>query len=185
MNYKLYTVLILFLFLFSGCGGVKETFHENCLQDISIYSSENLHFYTIKNEGKYYYTWFKVPKEDYNFCFHVPNSSYVNSCETVKSNKWYAKKLPINTKITFDGLAVKTRLWGIDKFVAGPQYRTLFRGELDSGQNIWVSTSDLLRIFERTQNRVLKNKDAFEKLEIRERIIRGELAIDDWNCSIK
>jgi len=193
------------LLLFS-CGGVRTTRINNCVKKTSIYSTEDLQLYAVKDNSRYKsYASLDIPKDNFYLCFNDKKSGIMDQCGDYEYLGFVAKKLPVDTKISFDGFVAKTVKWGFDTINTGASPTTWLRGQLDSGDIIWVSAHDLMWFFERKRDITPKNRKAYIQLRMEERIptpiqydsdgkpIKESIEkhyqalsrIENWDCSLK
>lgn len=113
--------------------------------------------------------------------------------------------LPTGTKIVLDGFATKTVNWGLETIDAGPSPTTWFRGEVN-GKIIWITSHDLMWMFQSESNFKSVNQQTFEALKFQQRMPQPfkrnpdgsaehvswlrhyeseQKNIAEWNCELK
>ena len=78
-------------------------------------------------------------------------------------------ELETGSKVELSGVAIYTIKWGLSTIDSGPSPTTWFKGTIH-GKSIWISTTQLLRMFESSSNFKDPNLDAFNKLKFSKRM---------------
>ncbi len=205
-KHLIFPIVLALLLLLTSCGGVEETRIADCVDQASIYSTEDLQFYAVSdNSRNKSYASLDIPDDEFYLCFNDKKSNITDQCADYDYLGFNAKKLTAGTKISFDGYVVKTVKWGITTIDSGPSPTTWLRAKLDSGEIIWVSGHELMWFFERNRDITPTNKKAYEQLRIEERLpspiqynaqnrpteesmeknYREQSRIENWDCSIR
>ncbi len=166
---KYVKLILIFTFLFSGCGTNIEE-NNNCCPSFILESTQNIKFSLLEiKEKKESYSSLIVSDEERFLCVTVPN---IESCGNENSLfKMEIELLPVNSKIYFTGKIKKTIPYGLNTAFNSPL--TYFEGKVNN-RTVWMASYHLLSFYDH----ISESETNYNSLKL----IKADSNSIDYNC---